>query len=454
MSARTLIILGATGDLTQRLLLPGLDSVIAMAESGGRPLDIDLMGVGRMAESAPDWQAALERSIGSGPIRDRVRETARYASGDVTEPETLQRLFDEAPNAPVLYLALPPQVSESVVDALGSVRFPDDLRLAIEKPFGVDGRTAAALNARLARLIPESQVHRVDHFLGMSTVLNLLGLRFANRAIEAIWNADHVASIEIRFDESLALEGRAEYYDRVGALVDMIQSHLLLVHALVTMDAPPSLDPHHLHDSMMAALAATRLRGEPAEASRRARFTAGNVDGVNVPAYVDEDGVDAERNTETLVELELESIHNRFAGVPIVLRSGKALGEPVTEIRLVLRKSHNRPAGLRGDAPPTSIIVSLAPEKLAIELDINGAHDPFTLDRVTLSTDFAKGKLTAYGEVIAGILDGDDTLSVRGDIVEACWGLVDPVLATWRSGAVPLDSYAAGSGGPREWASH
>ncbi len=454
MTLRSLIILGATGDLTRRLLLPALDGVLQQWQADGRDLQLELIGAGHSAEGESDWASALSESLGDGGTREAVRESARFEVVDATSTADLRAVIESAAHTPVLYFALPPAITEQAIEALSAVELPEGTRLALEKPFARDARSAAALNGRLAEIAPESHVHRVDHFLGKSTVINLLGLRFANRMFEAVWGAEHIERVEIVYDEQLALEGRAGYYDQAGALVDMIQSHLLLVLALIVMEKPSSVDSDDLHEAMADALAATRVRdGDALAGSRRARYTAGTIDGHEIPDYASEDGVDPDRQTETLAELTVEVDAPRWRGVPITLRSGKAIGRPSTAVRLVLRPVDDRPQGLAGDLPPAEICISLSPEHLAVDLDINGEGDPFDLERVTLDVDFAGGQLSAYGEVLAGILEGDDTLSVRGDLAEQCWRIVDEVLAAWRDGVVPLDEYAAGSDGPSHWRS-
>lgn len=454
MSSRSLIILGATGDLTRRLLLPALDGVLASLEAQADDGELELIGAGHDSGAGLEWASTVAGAFGGGSLRDRVAASTRFEQVDATSAADLQRVIGSARHAPILYFALPPAVTERAIDALETVELPADTRLALEKPFARDEESAAVLNARLDALVPESRIHRIDHFLAKSTVINLLGLRFANRVFEALWNSEHIAAIDIVYDETLALEGRAGYYERAGALVDMIQSHLLLVHALVTMERPASLASDDLHDAMLASLAATGpFGGATATSSRRARYTAGTIDGRQIVDYVDEPGVDATRGTETLAEVTVEVQTPRWSGVPITLRSGKAIGWPATEIVLTMRPVHERLGGLLGEAPPAAIRVSLSPEHLSIDLDINGAGDPFDLDRVTLETDFGDGQLSAYGEVLAGILAGDDTLSVRGDLAEQCWRITDAVLASWRTGEVPLDEYPAGSSGPSSWSS-
>ena len=175
----------------------------------------------------------------TGPAVDHALDDTRYLSADVSAPEDLEKLFEASTGIPALYVALPPAVTAEAVEALKEVELPDGTVLAMEKPFGTDRQNAAELNAMLARLLPEEQVFRVDHFLGTSTVLNVLGLRFTNRLFEPLWNRDHISHVEIVYDEELGLEGRAGYYDGTGAMVDMLQSHLMQVMALVTMETPP-----------------------------------------------------------------------------------------------------------------------------------------------------------------------------------------------------------------------
>jgi glucose-6-phosphate 1-dehydrogenase len=287
---------------------------------------------------------------------------------------------------------------------------------------------------------------------GKSTVLNILGLRFANRIFEPVLDATHVESVEIVFDENLALEGRAGYYDRAGALADMIQSHLLQVMALVAMVPPATVDARDLRDAKAAALRACRpWGGDPVTASRRARYTAGTVEDRQIPDYVDEPGVDPARGTETLAEVDLEIDNWRWAGVPFRLRSGKALAERRKEIVITFKPPPHVPSGLRGDPEPARLRLALGPDRMAWEMNVNGPDDPFTLDRVTLDTDLSPGRLPAYGEVLAGVLDADPFLSVRGDTAEQCWRILEPVIEAWRSGDVPMDDYPAGSRGPEGW---
>ena len=449
---RTLVILGASGDLTARLLLPGLGQLL----SAQSDLDIELVGVGGIPMTSAQWRKRVSTSFKSGGSEvgklARVIDSSRYVEADATDADQLSKILADCAGTPAIYFALPPAVTEAVCKTLSKMKLPTGTVLALEKPFGTDLPSARALNRLLATFIPEKQVHRVDHFLGKSTVLNILGLRFANRLFEQSWNAANIERVEISYDESLGLEGRAGYYDKAGALIDMIQSHLLQVLSVITMEPPSTVDSDDLRGAMAQALRATRVwDGKAATASRRARYAAGTIEGKKLGAYTKEPGVDPSRETETLAEVVLAVDNWRWAGVPFVLRSGKALEDSRKDILITFKAVPHLPTGITGTSVPTQLHISLDPHKMRLDLNINGEGDPFALDTVTLSADFAESVMGAYGEVLEGILRGDPTLSVRGDVAEECWRIVTPVIAAWKKGTVPIDSYPAGSSGPKSW---
>jgi glucose-6-phosphate 1-dehydrogenase len=451
----TLLILGAGGDLTKRLLLPGLATLLAGPWGEERDQTPVLLGSGLDPMSNDAWRGRVKESFKSAGVAGRrLTETARrsrYVAADVTEAKDLQRLLAECEGTPAIYFALPPAVTARACQALSGVELPPGTVLAMEKPFGVDGDTAASLNSVVASLVPEEQVFRIDHFLGRRDVLNALGLRFANRLLEPVWNRDHVQSIDIVYAEELTLEGRAGYYDHAGALVDMLQSHLLQVMSVVMMEPVATLDQQSFRDAKSAVLRATRLAGSPATSSRRARYTAGTIGRRKVPAYTREPGVDPRNRTETLAQLTLHVDNARWAGVPVTLRSGKSLGVARKEAVVTLKPVAHLPRGLRGKETTDTITIGLKPASLALRLDVNGADDPFALDSTQVATQLETSDLAAYGEVLAGILDGDPLLSVRGDVAEQCWRIVEPVLAAWRADEVPMETYPAGSAGPAGW---
>ncbi len=449
----TLLVLGGSGDLAGRLLLPGLGDLLAASPSRR----LRLVGSGAEQWDEPTWRArvkdAFDAGGAAGPAVDATVGGTRYQPADVTRPNDLRGLLELCEGTPAIYFALPPAVTARACAALGEVPLPEGTVLVLEKPFGTDREHAVALNGVLAGLVPEHRIHRVDHFLGKSTVLNLLGLRFANRLFEPLWSAAHIESVEIAYEEDLGLEGRARYYDRAGALMDMIQSHLLQVLALVAMDPPATVGAGDLRDRKAEVLRATRVwGGDGATAGRRARYGAGRAGGHDTPGYAHEDGVDPARGTETLAEVTLEVANWRWAGVPFLLRSGKALSARRKEIVVNFRPVPHVPTGLHGTREPSRLRVGLGPDRLVLELDVNGPGDPFTLERCELTAEFGAGALPAYGEVLAGVLADDPTLSVRGDTAVDCWRIVEPVLRAWRDGLVPLDEYPAGSTGPASWA--
>lgn len=449
---QTLIILGASGDLTGRLLLPGLGGLLA----GPRGVDLTLIGVGIENWTQAQWQRRVKISFGAEACRtERVKAllaATRYVQADVTAAEDLRELLDSASGQVSIFFALPPAVTVKACTALTAIDLPRHVRLVLEKPFGTDAHSADELNELLTRLVPEHNVHRVDHFLGKSTVLNLLGFRFANRLFEPVLTSEHVERIDIVFDENLALEGRAGYYDKAGALIDMIQSHLLQVMAVLTMGPPATLDATDVRDRKAEILRATRIwHDDPVASSRRARYTAGTIGSRKVPGYTAEDGVDPALSTETLAEVALEVRTWRWAGVPIVLRSGKALGDLRKEAIITFKQAPLVPHGFHGTAAPERLRIGFTPEAMSLQINVNGPGDPTEIDPVELTVDFGPGALSAYGEVLAGVFDGDPSLSVRGDTAVDCWRIVQPVLDAWKADKVPLDGYRAGGTGPTKW---
>lgn len=349
----TLLILGASGDLTSRLLLPGIATLLR-AEPDRR---VDVVGADLRELTADDWHdrvhTALQLDGVVGPGAKAVLRSTRYVAGDATDPASLRALLESIDcDRLVIYFALPPQVTEPVCRALEQTGVPEGTILAIEKPFGASLESARELNALVTRIVPEDRVFRIDHFLGLHTVLNLLGLRFANRLLEPVWDRDSIAKVEVLYDETVTLEGRAGYYDRNGALRDMIQSHLLQIMALIAIEPIASVAARDLRDAVGQVLRAARV-ADPVAHSRRARYTAGSIDGREVPDYVAEEGVDASLGTETLAEVQVEVATARWAGVPFILRSGKSLAGVRKRAIIHWRPPALVPEGFAGRDTPT-----------------------------------------------------------------------------------------------------
>ncbi len=444
-----LVILGATGDLTSRLLLPGLGTLLTTRT------DTRLRVIGSSQTAEDSWTETVDQAFASveatGPAVEHVRNTTKYVQCDVTKKADMEALLESLDGPSCLYFALPPSVTMKSLDVLAELDLPDGLLLALEKPIGTDLESARELNLLASRLVPEGQTFRVDHFLGMPAVLNFLGMRFANRVVEPLLNRDHVESIEIVFDETLGLEGRAGFYDPTGATRDMIQSHLLQVMALMMMDPPARFDHVELPALTTHILRATRIWGDDAATSIvRGRYTAGTVGGVSLPDYAAEEGVDPANETETFVEVKLEVDTWRWSGVPVTLRSGKAIGDPRQEITVRFRQPpHAYPQFPHdGDVPENVLRLKFEEDQVLLELNMGGPFDSRGMTRVTAQTDTAKPELSAYGSVLRGILDADPTLTVRGDAAEEGWRITEEILASFADGSVPLREYEAGSPGP------
>ncbi|OIK26028.1 glucose-6-phosphate dehydrogenase [Streptomyces malaysiense] len=446
-----LVVLGATGDLSGRFLMPALAALHAAGHLGDgfrlTGASREELTTERFREWITDW---LDRQGAGIPAEARraVVESAHYRRADVTDQEDVRALVDGA--EPVaLYLALPPSLFPQVVSALRSAGLPAGSRIVLEKPFGEDLDSARELNARLAELVPEQAVFRVDHFLAMTTVQNVLGSRLANRVLEPLWNSTHIAEVEIVWDESLALEGRAGYYDRVGALKDMVQNHLLQVLCLVAMEPPVTLGERDLRDRKVDVLRSVRPLTEydVLHRTRRARYTAGRIEDRDVPSYTGEEGVDPGRGTETFAEVELELDNWRWAGTTFRLRSGKGLRVDRKEVAVRFRPVPHLPFGHTGEVEPNVLRFGLEPEGLALELMGTGARAG-QLTELQLSAEPEPAELPPYGRLLLDVLRGDPALSIRGDEAEQAWRVLTPVLTAWEQDLVPLEEYPAGSDGP------
>ena len=447
-----LVIFGGTGDLTGRYLLPGLATLWARGHlSDG----FELVGGSRRDwddEKFRSWAADWLRREAAGVDADvttALVRSLRYARVDVGDPASVAAcVAGEGPVA--VYLALAPAVFPAAVSSLHRAGLPAESQVILEKPFGEDLDSAMALNRHVAELVDERHVFRVDHFLAMTTVQNVLGTRLANRVLEPIWNSAHIAEVEIIWEESLALEGRAGYYDGVGALKDMVQNHLLQVLCLVAMEPPISLGERDLRDRKVDVLRAVRPLEDDdvATRTRRARYRAGRVGDRDIPAYVEEDGVTPEHGTETFAEVVLELDSWRWSGTSFRLRTGKAMGEDRMEVVVHFRPVPHLPFEHTHDSSPNRLRFGLEPEGLTLELTGTGPSAALSLAPLTLSAEMAPPELPAYGRVLLDVLCGHSALSIRADEAEEAWRVLTPVLEGWSRNLTPLDEYDAGSNGP------
>jgi len=447
------IIFGASGDLTSRYLLPTLAQ---LHQAGKLPDDLSVLGIAQENWDTKTFQrhvrVRLERHASGIPAASREALIARldYRKADVTSAEEVREALASIHDAAVLYLALPPAVLPSAAQSIVAAGIPPGSRIVVEKPFGVDLDSTRKLNQLLHKAFPEQAIFRMDHFLGKQTVQNILGLRFANRIFEPLWNSQHIERVEIIWDETLTVEGRVGFYDSTGALRDMVQNHLLQLLCLVGMEPPPTLDERDLRDYKVALLRAVR-RLLPEETRRwtiRGRYAAGRIGSRDVPAYVNEAGVDPRRETETFAQVTLRIDNWRWAGVPLVLRTGKALGRDRREIAVCFKDVPHLVFGERSIPRSNVLRLELDPDRMALGVNINGPGDPFELEYIELDTELAPQEISAYGRLLLDLLKGDLTLSIRDDEAEESWRIVEPILEAWQEGTVPLSEYLAGSDGP------
>ncbi len=472
---KRLILFGATGDLAGRFLLPALAELY---DEGTLPQGFSVFGAAR-----EDWnddkfrQHAAERleqhtaKDVAATSREAVVRSLHYRKVDLKDNASVAALVADAsrrsvPNGEVepvaAYLALPSAVFPVAVKALGAVGLPSGSRIVLEKPFGEDLESAIALNKLLEHvtgIAGEKAVFRVDHALGLATVQNLLGVRLANRVLEPVWNSNQIEQVDILWDETLALEGRASYYDRAGALKDVIQNHLLQVLCIIAMEPPISIGEHDLRDARFDVLRSVRplTLTDAVLKSRRARYTAGRLadtggaDGRIVPAYVDEKGVDRQRETETFAEIVLELDSWRWSGTRFVLRTGKALSHRRKEVVLRFRPVPRLPFGNEAWTRLTSNELRIGldgPYGFALHLTGIETGPPPHLAPMVLDAELPAPELPAYSRVLMDVLTGNSALSTRGDEAEQAWRIVTPVLQAWADGRVPMQEYPAGSDGP------
>jgi glucose-6-phosphate 1-dehydrogenase len=450
---RHFVIFGASGDLTARYLLPTL-AQLRQAERIGS--DMQILGI-----APEDWDAAFFQSYIRAKLKLHAPDLVdawtkdlsaqlHYRKADVTKPEQVQAALASVHEAAVLYLALPPAVLLAAVRSILAARVPEGSRVVLEKPFGTDLQSTRAVNELLHQGFSEQAVFRMDHFLRKQTVQNVLGLRFANRIFEPLWNSQHIERVEIVWDETLTIEGRAGFYDCTGALRDMVQNHLLQLLCLIGTEPPPSLDEADLRSYKVALLRAVRQLG-PDEIRRwtlRGRYSEGRIGSRDVPSYVNEPGVDPKRETETFAQITLWIDNWRWAGVPFVLRSGKALGQDRREIAIYFKSVPHLVFTEEAQPQVNVLRLELNPDRMALGLNVNGLGDPFDLDYIELDAALARQEISAYGRLLLDVLRGDLTLSIRDDEAEQSWRIVEPILEAWRDGQVALLEYRAGSTGP------
>jgi glucose-6-phosphate 1-dehydrogenase len=472
-----LVIFGATGDLAHRKLLPALYN---LAHDGALPERFELVGIARREQSDEEFRQlareSIERFTRRKPDPDvlaGLMEEMRYLSGTFDDDSLyseLQRVlqeFDERAGyqlGRLFYLATGPQFFPVIAGKLGAAgleRAEDaDTRIVIEKPFGFDLASARELNAQVLEVFEEEQVFRIDHYLGKETVQNLMAFRFANTLFEPVWNRNFIDHVQITAAEDIGIEGRADYYNRAGALRDLVQNHMLQLLSLLTMEPPSSFEANRVRDEKVKLLEAIvpPAVDQVDRIAVRAQYGPGVSGGKRVPGFLEEEGIPPDSRTETFAALRLHVSNWRWAGVPFYVRTGKRLARKVTEIVVTLKPVPHiafQSAGSVG-VQPNQIILTVQPDEgVAVSL---GAKIPGPRLRIRpvymefrYGTSFVSESPEAYERLILDAMRGDATLFTRNDEIESLWAIVDPILTAWRRDtSSPIPQYPAGSTGPEE----
>ncbi|UUR09303.1 glucose-6-phosphate dehydrogenase [Sphingomonas glaciei] len=460
--ATTLILFGATGDLAARMLLP---SLYALHRDGLLPPDLRIVATSRSAHDDANFREHARAALTAHVPATFVDESAveafvallTYVTLDATDAGGYQRLAAAVPEGSetAIFLSTAPSLFKPTIDNLEAVGLAGPhVRLALEKPLGSDLASSRSINDAVAAAFPEERTFRIDHYLGKETVQNLLALRFANLLFEPVWSTAHIDHVQITVSETVGLEGRADYYDGAGALRDMVQNHMLQLLALVAMEPPSQLDATAVRDEKVKVLRS--LRPIRSEDSVTGQYVAGAVGGKPVPAYGEELGKAS--GTETFVALKAHVDNWRWAGVPFYLRTGKRLPDRRTEIAIQFRSlPHSMFASRGASAAPNRLIIAIQPEEnITLELmakqpglDRGGIR----LREVELDIEQADAfadvrRRIAYERLLLDLVEGDPTLFVRRDEVEAQWQWIDGIRAVWEGAGTSPRPYAAGNWGP------
>jgi glucose-6-phosphate 1-dehydrogenase len=465
--ASTLLLFGATGDLARRMLLP---SLYGLDSDGLLPEGLRIIGTARSALDDAAFRerarAALGEHLPEGffqeGIANRFLARLHYVPVDINDPSAFARLGDaigDPCHGVAIFLSTAPSLFKPTIEGLERAGLAcPTVRMALEKPLGTDLDSSREVNDAVAAAFPESRIFRVDHYLGKETVQNLLALRFANLLFEPLWNAAHIDHVQITVAETVGLEGRADYYDHAGALRDMVQNHMLQLLAFVAMEPPTNFDATAVRDEKVKVLRALRpITAAEVEAQTvTGQYTRGAIGGEPVPGYVEE--VRHESATETFVAIKAHIDNWRWKGVPFYLRTGKRMPVRDTEIFIQFKDVPYSIFASRGATTrPNTLIIGLQPEEtISLHmmaktpgLDRQGVRlREIPLD-IGLANAFSEyRKRIAYERLLLDLIEGDPTLFVRRDEVEAQWTWIDRIRAAWAEKEVTPRPYAAGTWGP------
>ncbi|HGG59714.1 MAG TPA: glucose-6-phosphate dehydrogenase [Gammaproteobacteria bacterium] len=467
----TYAIFGATGNLSRIKLMPAL---YHLDQAGKLAEDTRVLAMGRrdwsqehLVEQVRSWVQGAVGEHFDEAVFSRFARRLDYFRGDLREPETYQRLGDllrdndAFPDNIAWYMAINPGDFGVAVRYLHEDGLLEEAhgwrRVVIEKPFGYDLESAQALQRGIGKYLREEQIYRIDHYLGKGTVQNVLVFRFANTVMEPLWNRNYIDHIQITHSETLGLGSRAGFYEGVGAMRDMIQSHLLQLLTLVTMEPPPSMEAESLRDEKVKVLKSVRPIAPNAVHAHafRAQYAAGQIDGEKVKGYLEEDGVAPDSVTETYAALKVYIDNWRWRGVPIYLRTGKRMAKKQSLVSICFR---HPPQQFFRDTHierlrQNWVLLGIQPDCLKVEMTVKEPGLEMRTRQTSLDASLRQRDevLTdAYEELLLDVIDGDRSLFLRYDEVEYAWRVVDPVLRVWATERDYIQTYPAGTWGPEE----
>ncbi len=465
--ASTLLLFGATGDLSRRMLLP---SLYGLDSDGLLPRDLRIIGTARtdLDDEAFRQRAreALMEHLPSGFFHDgiasRFLDRLQYVPLDINDPRGFERLAErigDPCHGVAIFLSTAPSLFRPTIDGLERAGLAcPTVRLALEKPLGTDLESSREINDAVAAAFPEERTFRIDHYLGKETVQNLLALRFANLLFEPLWNSAHIDHVQITVAETVGLEGRADYYESSGALRDMVQNHMLQLLALVAMEPPTDFNATAVRDEKVKVIRSLRpiTTSDVETHTVIGQYTRGAINGEPVPGYAEEAG--HESPTETFVALKAHIDNWRWKGVPFYLRTGKRMPVRDTEIFIQFKDVPYSIFASRGATTrPNKLVIGLQPEEtigLHLMAKTPGLdRDGVRLREIPLDIGLANAfseyrRRIAYERLLLDLIEGDPTLFVRRDEVEAQWAWVDRIRAAWAAKGMTPRPYAAGTWGP------
>jgi glucose-6-phosphate 1-dehydrogenase len=480
----TLVLFGASGDLTQRMVMP---AIFRLARRGVLSPEFRLIGYARTQMTDDEFRARMRKAVMLEPKEGDEQAwpdfaarlsylSAQYDGDDLQGYVELAHRFEQLDRGTgagarrLFYLATRPALFEPIMKHLYDAKLAGHAhhsvkggwaRFVIEKPFGHDLVSARALNADIARRFDENDIYRIDHFLGKEIVQNLFALRFANSIFEPVWNRNYIDHVQITVAETLGMEGRGGFYESAGAIRDMVQNHLLQLCALVAIEPPAEWNSRAVRDEKVKVLRAIRKihPGKVKHDAVRGQYAAGSINGKHVPAYREEEKVAADSQTETYAALKLHIDNMRWAGVPFYLRSGKRLAKRNTEIVVEFKPAPHTPwmpgGTVRKGVLPNLLVINVSPEErifTRVEAKQRGQEmrlQSINLDYCLSDELGATESPSAYEHLLLDSLRGDPTFFARADEVESAWEIVEPVIKKWGSEKSPdFPNYTAGSTGP------